>query len=72
MAQALKLRVQCHACGYMIEGTAKYGEGHYVGEGVPFDFVAIGKVINSKGKRVVKGEVTCICPKCTVRNKYNI
>jgi hypothetical protein len=56
----------------MIEGTAKYGEGHYVGEGVPFDFVAIGKVINSKGKRVVKGEVTCICPKCTVRNKYNI
>lgn len=72
MAQALKLRVQCHACGYLMEGTAKYGQGHYVGEGVPFDFTATGKILDPKGKRIVKGEVTSICPKCTVRNKHQI
>ena len=72
MAQALKLRVQCHACGYLIEGTAKYGQGHYVPEGIPFDFTATGKVIDPKGKRIVRGEVTVICPKCTVRNKHQI
>ena len=34
MAETLKVRVRCHACTYMIEGTAKYGKGHYVPEGL--------------------------------------
>lgn len=72
MAQALNLKVQCHACGYTMEGTAKYGQGHYVPVGVEFDFVATGKIKNAQGKRVVKGEVTVVCPSCTVKNKYLI
>ena len=71
MAEAIKVKVQCHACGYTIEGSAKYGRGHYVPEGVPFEFTAIGKELTDKGRRV-KAEVVCICPKCTVRNKYNV
>lgn len=71
MAEPIRIKVLCHACGYQIEGTAKYGRGHYVPEGVPFDFVAIGKE-ESRGKRRVKAEVICICPKCTVKNKYII
>ena len=69
MAEAIHLKVSCHACGYLIEGTAKYGQGHYVPEGVPFDFVAIGKIKTEKGRRV-KAEATCVCPKCSVKNKY--
>lgn len=69
MAESIRLKVRCHACNYLIEGTAKYGTGHYVPEGVPFTFVAIGKVETSKGKRV-KAEVTCVCPQCGVTNKY--
>ncbi|WCL47670.1 hypothetical protein [Leptospira sp. GIMC2001] len=69
MAESIRLRVKCHACGNQIEGTAKYGSGHYVSEGVPFDFVAVGKVESAKGRRV-KAEVTCICPNCGVTCKY--
>lgn len=71
MAEALRLKVQCHACGYEMSGTAKYGQGHYVPDGVQFDFVATGKIITDKGRRV-KGEVTVMCPKCAVKNKYQI
>lgn len=71
MAEAIKLRVVCHACGYQIEGTAKYGSGHYVEQGIPFEFVAVGKKDTARG-RGVKAEVSCICPKCEVRNKYII
>jgi hypothetical protein len=53
----------------MIEGTAKYGSGHYVPTGVDFEFVAVGKVETSKGK-TVKAEVTCICPSCGVKCKF--
>ncbi len=69
MAEVIKLRVQCHACGYTIEGSARYGPGHYVPEGVPFEFIAIGKQVTEKGRRV-KAEAICVCPKCTVKNKY--
>ncbi|MCZ8237431.1 MAG: hypothetical protein O9346_07510 [Leptospiraceae bacterium] len=69
MAESIKLRVKCHACSYIIEGSAKYGSGHYVPSGVSFDFVAIGKVESAKGRRV-KAEVTCICPNCGVTCKY--
>ncbi|EOQ86958.1 hypothetical protein LEP1GSC202_0132 [Leptospira yanagawae serovar Saopaulo str. Sao Paulo = ATCC 700523] len=55
----------------MIEGTAKYGSGHFVPEGVLFEFVAVGKVEDSKGRRV-KAEVTCTCPNCGVKCKYNV
>ncbi|MCB1306931.1 MAG: hypothetical protein KDK30_02065 [Leptospiraceae bacterium] len=71
MAESIKLKVSCHACGYVIEGTAKYGPGHYVPEGVPFEFIAIGKTVSEKGRRV-KAEAICVCPKCQVRNKYII
>ena len=71
MAESIKLRVLCHACGYSIERTAKYGGGHYVPEGIPFDFVATGKIETEKGRQV-KAEVTCICPKCEVKNKYRL
>ncbi len=71
MAEKIKIKVKCHACGYEMSGTAKYGSGHYVPEGIPFDFVAVGKIKNDKGFRV-KGEVTCICPKCETKNKYEI
>jgi hypothetical protein len=54
-----------------MKGSARYGAGHYVQEGISFDFTATGKIKTDKGSRV-KGEVTCICPKCTVRNKYEI
>lgn len=71
MAESIRVKVKCHACGYEIQGSARYGTGHFVQEGVPFDFVATGKIQTEKGKRV-KGEVTCICPGCTVKNKYQI
>lgn len=69
MAESIKLRVKCHACSFIIEGSAKYGSGHYVASGVNFDFVAVGKVESTKGRRV-KAEVTCICPNCGVACKY--
>ncbi|MCC5815569.1 MAG: hypothetical protein JJT78_12505 [Leptospira sp.] len=72
MAESVRLRVKCHACSYQIEGTAKYGSGHYVPDGVPFQFVAVGKVESAKGGRRVKAEVTCICPNCGVTCKYTI
>ncbi|MBI3395437.1 MAG: hypothetical protein HY042_06355 [Spirochaetia bacterium] len=71
MAEVIRLRVRCHACGYQIEGSAKYGRGHYVQEGVPFEFVATGK-LESTTSRKVKAEVTAVCPNCTVKNKYTI
>ncbi len=71
MAETLKLRVKCHACNNVIEGTAKYGSGHYVPEGVDFEFVATGKVEAASGKRV-RAEVTCTCPNCGVRCKFNL
>ncbi|MBM9499813.1 hypothetical protein JWG44_06055 [Leptospira sp. 201903071] len=71
MAEVIKLRVRCHACSYMIEGSAKYGAGHYVPEGVDFEFVAIGKIETPKGKRV-KAEITAYCPNCGVKNKWTV
>lgn len=71
MAEALKLKVVCHACGSVIEGTAQYGVGHYVQEGVPFEFTATGKIQTPNGPQV-KGEVTVVCPKCQVRNRYSV
>ncbi|XDD44538.1 hypothetical protein AB3N58_17400 [Leptospira sp. WS60.C2] len=71
MAETIRLRVKCHACSNVIEGTAKYGSGHFVPEGVVFDFVAVGKVEGAQGRRV-KAEVTCICPNCGVKCKYNV
>lgn len=71
MAEVLRLRVKCHACSNLIEGTAKYGSGHYVPQGTDFEFIAIGKVENSKGRNV-KAEVYCTCPHCGVRCKYNL
>ena len=71
MAESIRLSVKCHACGYEMKGSARYGSGHYVQEGIPFEFVATGKIKSGEGTRE-KGEVTCICPKCTVKNKYVI
>jgi len=71
MAETIRLRVKCHACSNVIEGTAKYGSGHFVPEGVIFEFVAVGKVEGAKGRRV-KAEVTCTCPNCGVKCKYNV
>lgn len=71
MAETIRLRVKCHACSNLIEGTAKYGSGHFVPEGVVFDFVAVGKVEGAQGRRV-KAEVTCTCPNCGVKCKYNV
>lgn len=71
MAESLKIKVKCHACSYLIAGTAKYGKGHYIPEGVEFEFVATGKVETSKGK-TVKADVFCICPNCGVRCKFLI
>ena len=69
MAEVIRVSVKCHACGNAIKGSARYGKGHYVPEGVPFEFTAVGKLQTAKGRKV-KGEVTCVCPHCTVRNKY--
>jgi hypothetical protein len=69
MAEGLKLKVACHACGNIIEGTARYGSGHYITQGVEFEFVATGKIGTKVGHQVT-GEVTCVCPKCNVKNKY--
>lgn len=71
MAESIRLRVACHACGHTIEGSARYGAGHYVPDGAPFDFVATGKTQQGKTRKV-HGEVTCVCPQCTVKNKYKI
>ncbi|WP_411821368.1 hypothetical protein [Leptospira sp. 'Mane'] len=72
MAETIRLRVKCHACSNLIEGTAKYGAGHYVPEGISFEFVAVGKVDGPQGGRRVKAEVTCTCPNCGVKCKYNV
>lgn len=69
MAEVIKLRVKCHACSYMMEGSARYGAGHYVPEGVDFEFIAIGKVETPKGRRV-KAEISAVCPNCGVKNKW--
>ncbi len=71
MAEVIKLRVKCHACSNLIEGSARYGGGHYVPEGVDFEFVAIGKVDTPKGRRV-KAEITAACPNCGVKCKWTI
>jgi len=71
MAESIRLKVRCHACGNAIEGTAKYGSGHYVPTGVDFEFIAVGKTEGSKGRRV-KAEVICVCPNCGVKCKYNV
>jgi len=71
MAESIRLKVKCHACSALIEGTAKYGSGHFVPEGVQFEFVATGKVEGAQGKRV-KANVTCTCPHCGVRCQYAI
>lgn len=71
MAERLEIKVKCHACGYEMQGTARYGAGHYVPEGIQFEFVATGKIKTEKGRRV-KGEVSAICPKCQVKNRFQL
>jgi hypothetical protein len=72
MAEKLHLTVKCHACGSILKGTAKYGKGAYSPEGLDFLFTAIGRIKEEGKKSKVKGEVSIICPNCTVRNKYII
>ncbi len=72
MAEKLRLKVKCHACGYEMEGTARYGKGHYKPEGLDFEFIAVGKFKDSAGRSRVKGEVFIRCPQCEVRNKFEI
>ena len=72
MAEKLKIKVRCHACGNQMAGTAKYGKGHYVPEGMDFTFTAIGKLIDKNGKSRVKGQVEIVCPECEVTNRYEI
>lgn len=72
MAEKLRLKVKCHACGNVMEGTAKYGKGHYSPEGLDFQFTAVGKLVDKQGNSRVKGEVVVLCPECTVRNRYDI
>ena len=72
MAEKLRIKVKCHACGNQMEGTAKYGKGHYSPEGLDFAFTAVGKLKLPNGKTRVKGEVEIVCPECNVRNRYEI
>lgn len=73
MAEALQLKVKCHACGNIIEGTARYGSGHYSPQGVDFEFTAVAKLRDpATGKTRVKGEITAVCPQCGVRNKWQL
>ncbi len=72
MAEKIRLKVKCHACGNQMEGTAKYGKGHYVSEGLDFEFTATGRIIDSTGKARIRGEVVIRCPHCDTRNKYEI
>lgn len=73
MAESLKMKVKCHACGNLMEGTAKYGSGHYVAEGLDFQFTAVGRYIDKKTKQSrIRGEVVIICPNCEVRNQYEL
>ncbi|MCS6985823.1 MAG: hypothetical protein NZM25_11945 [Leptospiraceae bacterium] len=72
MAEKIRLKVKCHACGNVMEGTAKYGKGHYVPEGLDFEFIATGKIVEKSGQTRVKGEVTVVCPNCEVKNRYEI
>lgn len=72
MAEKLNLKVQCHACNGIIEGTAKYGKGQYSPVGVNFDFTATGKRVKSDGQVEISGETLVICPHCETRNKYNL
>ena len=72
MAEKIQLKVKCHACGYVMVGTAKYGKGHYVADGMNFQFTATGKLVSKENKSRVKGEAVIVCPNCEVRNKYDI
>jgi hypothetical protein len=56
----------------VLKGTAKYGKGSYNPEGLDFSFTALGRIKTEGKKSRVKGEVSIICPNCTVRNKYII
>lgn len=72
MAEKIRLKVKCHACGYVMEGTAKYGKGHYSADGLDFQFTAVGKLVDKGGSSRVKGEVTIVCPNCETRNRFDI
>jgi|GEM_PF-801930 hypothetical protein len=72
MAEKIRLKVKCHACGYVMEGTAKYGKGHYNSEGLDFQFTAVGKLVDKSGASRVKGEVTIVCPNCETRCRFDI
>ena len=72
MPEKLNLKVQCHACNGIIEGTAKYGKGQYNQVGINFDFIATGKRINQEGQVEITGEAMVICPHCETRNKYTL
>jgi len=72
MAEKIRLKVKCHACGYIMEGTSKYGKGNYHPEGLDFQFTAVGKLVDKSGKSRVKGEVFIVCPNCETRCRYDI
>jgi len=72
MAESLKVKVKCHACRYEMAGTAKYGKGHYVSQGLDFKFIAIGRLKEKQGGFRVKGKVSIVCPNCEVINEYEI
>lgn len=72
MAEKIQLKVKCHACGNIMEGTAKYGKGQYVPDGLDFRFTATGRHIEKSGKTKVRGDVEIICPHCETRNRYEI
>lgn len=72
MAEKIRLKVKCHACGFVMEGTAKYGKGSYNPEGLDFQFTAVGKLVDKGGNSRVKGEVTITCPNCETRNRFDI
>ena len=55
-----------------MEGTAKYGKGHYNSEGLDFQFTAVGKLVDKSGSSRVKGEVTIVCPNCETRCRFDI
>ena len=73
MAEALRFKVRCFVCNQVLEGTAKYGKGHYTPEGLDFHLTAIGRKRDKRtGKIRVLIEVKVVCPYCGVENKYRI
>jgi len=55
-----------------MQGTAKYGKGHYNADGLDFEFLAVGKLKDASGKSRVKGQAFVRCPECDVNNRYDV